>query len=113
MLETMGEDYIRTARAKGLPERTRRRQARPARGADPDRHHLRPGPRRCCSAARCSPRHVFSLPGIGKLRGRRHRRTTTCPIVLGVTLFAAFFIVVANLVVDIVYAVIDPRVRLS
>ena len=45
MLETMGEDYIRTARAKGLPERTRGRQARAAGRADPDRHALRPGPR--------------------------------------------------------------------
>ncbi|MYT24977.1 ABC transporter permease, partial [Streptomyces sp. SID7760] len=33
------------------------------------------------------------------------------PVVLGVTLLAAFFIVVANLVVDLLYAVIDPRVR--
>ena len=42
MLETMGEDYIRTARAKGLRERTVDLQTRPARRADPDRHHLRP-----------------------------------------------------------------------
>jgi peptide/nickel transport system permease protein len=35
------------------------------------------------------------------------------PIILGVTLFAAFFIIAANFVVDLLYAVIDPRVRLS
>ena len=54
---------------------------------------------------------VFSLPGIGKYAVDGDRRTTTCPKVLGVTLLAAFFIVIANLVVDLLYAVVDPRVR--
>ena len=45
LLETMAEDYIRTARAKGLRERTRRLQARRALGDHADRHHPRPRPR--------------------------------------------------------------------
>ena len=51
MLETLSEDFVRTARAKGLPKRTRLHPARAARRDHPDRHHRRPGhrrqPRRC------------------------------------------------------------------
>jgi peptide/nickel transport system permease protein len=54
---------------------------------------------------------VFSLPGLGKLAidaiGQQD-----LPIILGVTMFAAFFIVLANIIVDVLYGVIDPRVRL-
>ena len=96
MLETMSEDYIRTARAKGLRGAHGGRQARPARGADPDRHHLRPGPRP--AARRRDPhRDDFSLPRPRQVRRRRRSTTTTCPRSSGVTLLAAFFIVIANL----------------
>jgi peptide/nickel transport system permease protein len=111
MLDTMNEDYIRTARAKGLPERT-----------VVLKHGLR---------ATLTPivtifgldlglllggavltENVFSLPGIGKF-AIDAIGNEDLPEVLGVTLVAAFFIVVANLVVDMLYAFIDPRVRLS
>ena len=111
MLETMGEDYIRTARAKGLPERT-----------VVFRHGLR---------AAVSPiltifgldlglllggailtESTYSLPGIGKYAVDAIV-SNDLPKVLGVTLVGAFFIIFANLVVDLLYAVIDPRVRLA
>ncbi|MFI6478175.1 ABC transporter permease [Nonomuraea sp. NPDC050663] len=111
MLETMGEDYIRTARAKGLPERT-----------VVTKHALR---------ATLTPiltifgldlglllggavltESTFSIPGIGKLVIDAIRGNDL-PVVLGVTLFAALFIVLANLIVDVLYAVVDPRVRVT
>jgi peptide/nickel transport system permease protein len=110
MLETMEEDYIRTARAKGLPERT-----------VVVKHGLR---------ATLTPivtifgldlglllggavltESTFSLPGLGKYAVLAIS-TNDLPKVLGVTLLAAVFIIVANLVVDVLYAAVDPRVRL-
>ena len=55
---------------------------------------------------------VFSLPGLGKLAVDAIGRLDL-PIILGVTMFAGFFIIAANFLVDLLYAVIDPRVRLS
>jgi peptide/nickel transport system permease protein len=109
MLETMNEDFVRTARAKGLPERTVVVQ-----------HGLR---------ATLTPiltifgldvglllggailtETTFSLPGIGQY-AYLALANNDLPKVLGVTLLGAFFIIIANLVVDIMYAVVDPRVR--
>ena len=55
---------------------------------------------------------VFGLPGIGKLTFDAIG-TLDIPMITGAVLFAAIFIVVMNLIVDLAYAVIDPRVRLS
>ena len=55
---------------------------------------------------------VFSLPGLGKLSIDAVFQQDL-PIVMGCTLFAAFFIVFANFLVDLLYAVIDPRIRLE
>jgi peptide/nickel transport system permease protein len=109
MLETMNEDFIRTARAKGLPEHT-----------VVVKHGLR---------ATLTPiltifgldlglllggailtETTFSLPGIGQY-AYIALNNNDLPKVLGVTLVGAFFIIIANLVVDILYAVVDPRVR--
>jgi peptide/nickel transport system permease protein len=111
MLETMNEDYIRTARAKGLRERT-----------VIIKHGLR---------AALSPiltifgldlglllggavltETVFNLPGIGQY-AYQSIQGNDLPKILAVVMLAAFFIVIANLVVDILYAVVDPRVRYS
>ncbi|MBP2703665.1 ABC transporter permease [Microbispora sp. RL4-1S] len=111
MLETMSEDYIRTARAKGLPERT-----------VVLKHGLR---------ATLTPvltifgldlglllggavltESTFSLPGIGKYAVDAIGNNDL-PQVMGVTLVAAIFIILANLIVDLLYAVVDPRVRLA
>jgi peptide/nickel transport system permease protein len=109
MLETMGEDFVRTARAKGLRERT-----------VIFKHGLR--------AALTPILTIFGLD-LGLLLGGAILTETTFsmqglgaftvqaitnqdfPEVMGVVMFAAFFIVVANMLVDILYAVIDPRVR--
>ena len=112
MLETMSEDYIRTARAKGLRERNVVAKHGLRSALTPDRHHLRHGLR---SADRRRRHHrdgllasrasaQYAIQGV---------QNNDLPIVLGVTLVAAFFIVICNLLVDLVYAAIDPRVRLS
>jgi len=111
MLETMHEDYIRTARAKGLPERT-----------VVLKHGLRPTLTPILTifgldlglllGGAVLTESTFSLPGIGKYAVDAIV-SNDLPKVLGVTLVAALFIIFANLVVDILYAVVDPRVRLS
>ena len=109
MLETMSEDYIRTARAKGLQERT-----------VIVRHGLRAALTPIITifgmdlgallGGAVLTEATFSLHGLG-LFTVLAVQNQDLPEILGVTLLAAFFIVVANLVVDILYAVLDPRVR--
>ncbi len=55
---------------------------------------------------------TFSLPGLGKF-AIESITAQDLPRVMGVTMFAAFFIVFSNLIVDLAYAVVDPRVRLG
>ena len=111
MLETMGEDYIRTARAKGLRERT-----------VIGKHGLRAGLTPIVTAAGIDlagllggaviTEAVFNLPGMGRL-AIDSVTDSDLPVITAVTLLTATFIIIANLVVDILYAVIDPRVRLA
>lgn len=110
MLDTLGEDYIRTARAKGLPERIVIR-----------RHGLRAGLTPIVTAAGLDlagllggaiiTESIFSLPGLGSL-AVNSVTDADLPLIVGITLVTATFIIVANLIVDLLYAVIDPRVRL-
>ena len=112
MLDTMNEDYVRTARAKGLPERrvlTRhvlRNSLIPIvtlfgldfgadgrRRGDPHRSH-------------------FDLNGVGQYAAEAVENLDLPPI-MAITLFGAFFIVFFNTLVDIAYAYLDPRVRLG
>ncbi len=111
MLETMGEDYVRTARAKGLPERT-----------VVVKHALRSTLTPILTifgldlgvllGGAVLTETAFSLPGLGSYAIQAIARNDL-PKLLGVTLTIAFFVVLANLVVDILYAVIDPRVRVG
>ncbi|MFE6833561.1 MULTISPECIES: ABC transporter permease [unclassified Streptomyces] len=111
MLETMNEDYIRTARAKGLRERV-----------VVTRHGLRSALTPIITifgmdfglllGGAIVTETVFSYHGVGEY-AYQAIAVNDLPKILGVTLFAAFFIVFCNLVVDLVYAIIDPRVRLS
>ena len=111
MLETMGEDYIRTARAKGLRERV-----------VIGKHGLRAGLTPIVTAAGLDlagllggaiiTEQIFGLPGIGAARCRLGDRRRP-PGDHRTVLVAATFVIVANLIVDILYAVIDPRVRLT
>jgi peptide/nickel transport system permease protein len=110
MLDVLGEDFIRTARSKGVRE-----------GRVVVRHGLR---------AALTPvvtqfgidvgtllggvvvtETVFSLPGLGKTAIDAINQQDL-PVIIGIVLFASAAVVVANLLVDIVYAVLDPRVRL-
>jgi len=109
MLETMSEDYIRTARAKGLPERT-----------VIVRHGLRAALTPIITifgmdlgallGGAVITEHTFSLNGLGQFTILAIDNQDL-PEILGVTMLAAFFIIIANLAVDILYAVVDPRVR--
>lgn len=109
MLETMNEDYIRTARAKGLRERdvVVKHGLRAALTPITTIFGLDLG---LLLGGAILTESTFSLPGIG-LYARQAITNNDLPKVLGVTLVAAVFIIAANLVVDLLYAVIDPRVR--
>ena len=110
MLAALSEDYVRTARAKGLSERRILLK-----------HALR------CSlipivslfgldfgvlvgGAALLTEVVFGLPGVGKLTFDA-LQNVDLPVIMGCVLYAAFFVVLANAVVDLLYAVLDPRVR--
>jgi peptide/nickel transport system permease protein len=109
MLETMGEDYIRTARAKGLPERT-----------VIVKHGLRAALTPIVTifgmdiglllGGAVITEVTFSLHGLG-LFTIEAIQNQDLPEIMGVVMLASFFIVIANLAVDILYAVVDPKVR--
>jgi len=111
MLDTMGEDYIRTAVAKGLSRRT-----------VISKHALRSALTPIITifgldlgallGGAILTEKVFSLPGLGYLSIDAIQKLDL-PVIMGVTIVAALFIVVANIVVDVLYGVVDPRVRLS
>jgi peptide/nickel transport system permease protein len=109
LLETMSEDYIRTARAKGLSERavTYRHGLRAALTPVVTMFGLDVG---ILLGGAVITETVFNIPGIGSYAIRSIFQFNF-PGTMGVTVFAAFFIVVANLVVDVLYAYLDPRVR--
>jgi peptide/nickel transport system permease protein len=105
----MSEDYIRTARAKGLPERT-----------VIVRHGLRAGLTPIVTmfgldfgqllGGAIVTERIFNLPGLGNYTVDAVNRGDL-PVVLGVVVFAALGITIMNLLVDIAYAYLDPRVR--
>ncbi len=111
LLEVMGEDYIRTARAKGVSER---------------RVIWRHGVRSAITpvvtvlaidiagllGGAILTETVFEIPGIGRLNYGAISHADL-PIIQGTVLLAAMFIVLANIVVDILYAYLDPRVHYS
>jgi len=109
LLDVLGEDYIRTARAKGLAERT---------------VILKHGVRSAITpvvtvlgldigvllGGAILTESVFNIPGVGRLAYDAITRGDL-PVVQGTVLFGAFFIIVMNLIVDVLYAFLDPRVR--
>jgi peptide/nickel transport system permease protein len=109
MLETMGEDYIRTARAKGLAERK-----------VVVKHGLRSALTPIITifgldlglllGGAILTETTFSLPGLGQFTILAIQNQDL-PEIMGVVMIASLFIILANLVVDILYAVADPRVR--
>jgi peptide/nickel transport system permease protein len=112
MIDTMGEDYIRTARAKGLPERRviLRHGVRSAITPIVTLVGLDVGTLLAGNAILTES--VFNIPGVGRLLYNAIN-VSDLTTIQGITLFGAFFIVLFNLVVDIAYAYLDPRVRYS
>jgi peptide/nickel transport system permease protein len=109
LIETMSEDYIRTARAKGLAERRVifKHGLRAALTPVVTMFGLDLG---ILLGGLVITEQVFNLPGMGAYVVNA-LQTNDFPAVMGVTVFAALFIVISNLVVDVVYAFLDPRVR--
>jgi peptide/nickel transport system permease protein len=109
LMEVLSEDYIRTARAKGLRERR-----------VVLRHGVRSAITPLVTAAGIDigvllggailTESVFNIPGIGRL-AYDSIQNSDLPMIQGTVLIGAFFIIFANLIVDILYAFIDPRVK--
>ena len=110
VLEVFNDDFVRTARAKGLPERT-----------VVVKHALRAGLTPIVTAAGLDlagllggaiiSENIFNLPGLGAL-SVESITNSDLPLITGITLLTASLVIVANFIVDLLYAVIDPRVRL-
>jgi peptide/nickel transport system permease protein len=111
LIETMGEDYIRTARAKGLPER-RVIWKHGVRSAITPVVTVLALDIGALLGGAVLTETVFDIPGIGRLNYDAILHSDF-PVVQGTVLLAAMFIIVANIVVDIGYAYLDPRVRYS
>lgn len=110
MLDVLGEDFIRTARAAGLRERT-------VVGKYALRNVLLPVVTvfaidlgSLLGGAVITER-VFALPGLGGLLIDAVHQIDL-PLLMGVSLFAAFFVILANFLVDVTYGLLDPRARL-
>jgi peptide/nickel transport system permease protein len=111
VLESLSEDYVRTARAKGLPKRK-----------VIYKHALRAALTPIVTMAGLDfaglmggaiiTESVFNYPGLGKLAVAANS-DFDLPTLVGLVLLLASFVILANIVVDLLYAVIDPRVRLS
>lgn len=111
VIDTLGENYIRTARAKGLSSTL-----------VVGRHALRPSLTPIVTmfgmdvaallGGALITETVFGLNGVGRL-AYDAIGTNDQPVIMGVTLFAAFFVISANIVVDLLYSVLDPRVKVK
>ncbi len=111
LLDTLGEDFIRTARAKGLSER---------------RVIFRHGVRAALTPVVSQlgvdvgqllggvvvVESVFGLGGLGQVSVQAID-TDNLPVIIGFVIVAAAFVIVANIIVDLIYALLDPRVRIA
>jgi peptide/nickel transport system permease protein len=111
VLESLSEDYVRTAKAKGLPKRT-----------ITYKHALRAALTPIVTMAGLDfaglmggaiiTESVFNYPGLGKLAVQANN-DYDLPTLVGLVILLATFVIIANIIVDLLYAVIDPRVRLG
>ncbi|MBO6011823.1 MAG: ABC transporter permease [Oscillospiraceae bacterium] len=111
MLDVLGQDYVRTARAKGLKN-----------GKIIFKHALRnalspvityAGPMMAyILTGSMVVENIFSVPGLGRLFVNSMLRTDYM-MIMGVTIFLAFMIIVMNFISDVLYKVVDPRIDLS
>ena len=109
MIEVLRSNFIRTARAKGLPERVviLRHALKPA--LLPVVSYLGPATAGIITGS-VVIEQIFGVPGLGRyfVQGALNRDYT---LVMGVVVFFGVLIVVFNLIVDLVYALLDPRVK--
>ena len=110
LIETMKEDYIRTARAKGLPERRVVQQG--VRSSINPIVTLLPLEIGLLLGGAVLVETVFNIPGVGRL-AYESIIDEDYSVIQGTVLLASMFIILANIVVDILYAYLDPRVRYS
>lgn len=111
MLEVMGQDYVRTARSKGLQERAVVLRHVIKNGMIPVLTLIGPIAANLITGSFITE-SIYSIPGIGRafvvsVFDRDYG------LIMGTTLFYAFVVVLANLLVDIMYAVVDPRIKFS
>src|SRR5215510_2053842 len=111
VMDTMNEDYVRTARAKGAPESQVLRQHILRNAMLPIVTMLGMDIGLALGGA-IFTETVYSLPGLGRTSIQALNNYDT-PTVMGVIVFATTAIIVFNLIVDLLYAVIDPRIRLA
>jgi peptide/nickel transport system permease protein len=109
LLDVLGEDYIRTARAKGLSERrvVYRHGLRSALTPVVTQFGIDLG---TLLGGAIVVENVFGLPGLGAL-AVTSVTNQDLPVIIALVMVASAFIVVANIVVDVVYVLLDPRVR--
>ncbi|MFC8146290.1 ABC transporter permease [Streptomyces paradoxus] len=112
MLEVFAEDYMRTARAKGLPAATVVLKHGLRAAITPIITIFGMDVGSLIGGSAVITESVFGINGIGKL-AVDSVQNSDLPVILGTTLFAATFVVLANVVVDLVYGLVDPRVRLA
>jgi ABC-type dipeptide/oligopeptide/nickel transport system permease component len=110
MLEVENEDYIRTARAKGLKRRgVIRHQLRSALAPVVTMYGLDLG---LLLGGAVITEQIFSIPGIGAFAVDAIQ-SGNLPVIIGTTVLASAFVIIMNLIVDMLYAVLDPRVAYS
>jgi oligopeptide transport system permease protein len=111
MLEVLRQDYIRTARAKGLPAHTVVAKHALKLGMLPVVSYLGPAAARIVMGS-IVVESIFAVPGLGRylVNGAFNRDYT---LVMGVVLFYAAFLMLLNLLVDVAYTRLDPRVELG
>jgi peptide/nickel transport system permease protein len=110
MIDALNADYVRTAPGQGPAGADRDRQARAAQRADPPRHHGRAPVRGSSSRGAILVETVFAWPGLGRLTFDSILRRDY-PTLLGILFCSALLVIAANLVTDLLYRLIDPRIR--
>jgi peptide/nickel transport system permease protein len=111
VMDTLGEDYVRTARAKGAPENLviRRHVLRNALLPIVTMLGLDIG---VALGGAIFTEAIFNLPGLGRL-ALNSVLNLDLPTMQGVVVFATLAIILFNVIVDVAYAMIDPRIRLA
>jgi len=111
MVETMNSNFIRTARAKGLTERLVVMRHALKGGLLPVVSYLGPATAAVITGS-VVIESIFDVPGIGRyfVNGALNR---DYPVVMGVVIFYAVLIIMLNLIVDLLYGFLDPRVKVE